>query len=185
MGMNLEEMTLLARCNGLHTLTFRASKHSDHETIMRAKKINYIDQTILDHTHSHHNQSRTGCQSKSCNTKKCESDAVDCQQPFVNYFDLSLFRTMVQACSRIPEMYSIVNFGRQELEQTGTGHFACLGGYHPETDKVLVMDTARFKYPPFWVDLEFLYNSIRSVDQDTNKMRGFIVVSRYKCKAEV
>jgi len=29
-GMTLEQMTLLARCNGMHTMTFRASEHSDN-----------------------------------------------------------------------------------------------------------------------------------------------------------
>ena len=40
------------------------------------------------------------------------------------------------------------------------------------------MDTARFKYPPFWVDLGELYESVRSLDKDSNKMRGFIVLSK-------
>ena len=85
---------------------------------------------------------------------------------------------MVKACSRIPGMYSIVNFGRKELEQTGSGHFACLGGYHPQSNKVLVMDTARFKYPSFWVDLDRLYDSVKSLDKDCDKMRGFMVLSK-------
>ena len=71
---------------------------------------------------------------------------------------------MVLTCSMIPEMYCILNFGRKVLEQTGTGHFACLGGYYEAEDKVLILDTARYKYPPFWVDLEWLYNSLLSVD---------------------
>ena len=28
-----------------------------------------------------------------------------------------------------------------------------LVGYHEETDSVLIMDVARFKYPPHWVPL--------------------------------
>lgn len=57
-------------------------------------------------------------------------------------------------------LYGIINFGRQELEQTGSGHFACIGGYHQESRSVLVLDTARFKYPPFWVPIEMLYKSV-------------------------
>ena len=89
---------------------------------------------------------------------------------------------MIQACSSLPEMYCILNFGRQVLEQTGTGHFACLGGYYEEEDKVLILDTARYKYPPFWVDLEWLYRSLQSIDADNGKMRGFIVVSKNKSR---
>ena len=86
--------------------------------------------------------------------------------------------TMIKASCKIPGFYSIINFGRKELEQTGTGHYACLGGYHPKSSKVLVMDTARFKYPPFWVDADQLYESVRSMDNDANKMRGFMMLSK-------
>jgi hypothetical protein len=40
------------------------------------------------------------------------------------------------------------------------------------------MDTARFKYPPFWVDIDRLYESVRSLDKDSGKMRGFMVLSK-------
>lgn len=152
--MNLEEMTLLARCNGLHTQTFRAGCHLDGT--IRAKKIQFIDHNLIPHEHQ-------GC-------LKAE--------PFVNYYDPDLFRTMVQATCKIEGLYSIVNFGRKELQQTGDGHFACLGGYHPKTEKVLLMDTARYKYPPFWVDIQDLYESVRSLDKDSGKMRGFLVLSK-------
>ena len=39
------------------------------------------------------------------------------------------------------------------------------------------MDTARYKYPPFWVDLEKLYQSSRSLDEESGKLRGLIVLS--------
>jgi len=41
-GMNLEEMTVLARCNGLHTQTFRADNQTTWETTLKAKKIEFI-----------------------------------------------------------------------------------------------------------------------------------------------
>ena len=40
------------------------------------------------------------------------------------------------------------------------------------------MDTARFKSPPFWVDIDKLFLSVRSLDKDVNKMRGFMMVSK-------
>ena len=36
------------------------------------------------------------------------------------------------------------------LLQTGDGHFSPVAGYHAGTDSVLVLDVARFKYPPYW-----------------------------------
>jgi len=40
------------------------------------------------------------------------------------------------------------------------------------------MDTARFKYPPFWVNIDMLYDSLNSIDKDAGKKRGFIVLSK-------
>ena len=76
-------------------------------------------------------------------------------------------------------MYAIVNFGRKELEQTGSGHFACIGGYNSRSEKALVMDTARFKYPPFWVDVDQLYRSVCTTDKATGNNRGFLVLSEH------
>lgn len=92
-------------------------------------------------------------------------------------FDFSLFKTAMKASCVVPNMFTIANFGRKELEQTGTGHFACIAGYHRATEKVLLLDTARFKYPPFWVDLEQLHKSVCSVDRDSGKNRGFLILS--------
>ena len=42
------------------------------------------------------------------------------------------------------------------------------------------MDTARFKYPPFWVELDRLYESLDSIDMENGKKRGFVVLSKKK-----
>ena len=41
--------------------------------------------------------------------------------------------------------------------RAGDGHFSPIGGYSAAEDMVLILDTARFKYPPHWVPLEMLY----------------------------
>jgi glutathione gamma-glutamylcysteinyltransferase len=46
-----------------------------------------------------------------------------------------------------------LSYSRKVLGQTGDGHFSPVGGYHPGKDLALIMDTARFKYPPHWVPL--------------------------------
>ena len=67
-GMNLEEMTLLARCNGLHTQTFRAV--NGWESVLAAKRIEYIDQTQI------------------CHEASCEKHEISGQ---INTFDSQLF----------------------------------------------------------------------------------------------
>ncbi len=56
----------------------------------------------------------------------------------------------------------------------GDGHFSPVGGFHAQKDMVLILDTARFKYPPHWVSLSALYKAMASLDAVTGKPRGFI-----------
>jgi len=49
--------------------------------------------------------------------------------------------------------YICCNYDRRALGQTGQGHFSPIAGYDEVEDLVLVLDVARFKYPPHWVRL--------------------------------
>ena len=70
----------------------------------------------------------------------------------------------------------IVDFSRQTLKQEGLGHFSPIGAYDADSDSVLILDVAKFKYPPFWVSLSDLLASIQSVDTDSGKTRGLLVI---------
>lgn len=58
--------------------------------------------------------------------------------------------------------------------QTGTGHFSPIGGYHVGKDMVLILDVARFKYPPHWVPLTILWDAMNTVVEDTGLHRGYV-----------
>ncbi|CAN0885857.1 Glutathione gamma-glutamylcysteinyltransferase 1 [Linum grandiflorum] len=62
--------------------------------------------------------------------------------------------------------------------QTGTGHFSPIGGYHAGKDMALILDVARFKYPPHWVPLSLLWEAMDKIDVTTGHRRGFILLSR-------
>ena len=49
----------------------------------------------------------------------------------------------------------------------GSGHFSPIGGYCPNRDLILIMDVARFKYPPHWVPLSTVFESMKTIDQAT------------------
>ncbi len=72
----------------------------------------------------------------------------------------------------------IVGYDRARMDQTGSGHYSPIGGYHAGRDLVLVMDVARFKYPPHWVPARRLWSAMQSVDPSTNRPRGYLVVTR-------
>ena len=57
--------------------------------------------------------------------------------------------------------------------QTGTGHFSPIGGYHAGRDMVLMLDVARFKYPPHWIPLKLLWEAMDTIDEATGHRRGY------------
>ena len=76
-----------------------------------------------------------------------------------------------------PKNYLLVNYDRSEVGQEYTGHHSPLGAYNAAKDRVLVMDVARYKYPPTWVHAEALYKAIRTNDLVSGRSRGYLVVS--------
>jgi glutathione gamma-glutamylcysteinyltransferase len=68
----------------------------------------------------------------------------------------------------------VLSYSRAILGQTGDGHFSPLGGYHAEQDLVLLLDVARFKYPPHWVPLTLLWEAMQVIDPDTGLARGYL-----------
>eukprot|EP01083_Nonionella_stella_P064048 166594_1 len=72
----------------------------------------------------------------------------------------------------------IVSYSRKEFRQTGDGHFSPIGGYHAEEDMALIMDVARFKYPPHWVSVSMLWKAMLREDKTTSKSRGFMTLRR-------
>ena len=87
-------------------------------------------------------------------------------------------RTAIMRASRAPGEVIIAAYDRAALGQTGSGHFSPIGGYHAARDLVLVLDVARFKYPPHWVHLPRLAAAMRTIDPATGRMRGWIELRR-------
>jgi len=71
----------------------------------------------------------------------------------------------------------VVSYSRKILGQTGSGHFSPIGAYDSDSDSVLILDTARFKYGAHWVQLPMIYDAMKPIDPDTGKSRGFALLS--------
>ncbi len=92
---------------------------------------------------------------------------------------LEAFRQDVRAATAAPRGPVLVaGYTRARLGQTGEGHFSPVGGYHAARDLVLILDVARFKYPPHWVPLEALWQAMTDNDPATDRPRGWIVLDR-------
>jgi hypothetical protein len=79
-----------------------------------------------------------------------------------------------------PTDFAIINYNRGELAQESMGHISPLAAYHAASDRFLVLDVARYKYPPQWVKAEALHRAMRSTDIVSGKSRGFVVVTAAK-----
>ncbi|PNH12509.1 Glutathione gamma-glutamylcysteinyltransferase 3 [Tetrabaena socialis] len=89
---------------------------------------------------------------------------------------LEQFRAEVEAICRSGEEHIVVSYSRKAFLQTGDGHFSPIGGYHRERDLVLVLDVARFKYPPTARRTDTSQLAAPGFSQDT-KERGIDNVS--------
>ena len=90
----------------------------------------------------------------------------------------SQFRSTAQHVLDHPQRYLLVNFSRATLsdDNIGGGHFSPLAAYNGRADDLLVMDVARYKFPPFWVDTDLLWQAMATTDTTSGRHRGYIVV---------
>ena len=76
-----------------------------------------------------------------------------------------------------PTSFLVASYTRAALGQTGTGHFSPVGAYDEASDKVLLLDTARFKYGVHWLSLPLLFNAMLPLVPATGRSRGYLVLS--------
>jgi hypothetical protein len=89
------------------------------------------------------------------------------------------FRTAARDHLARRDHFVLVNYLRKAIGQEKGGHISPLAAYDAEADMFLILDVARYKYPPVWVKTEELFAAMNTTDADNdNKTRGFILISR-------
>ena len=74
--------------------------------------------------------------------------------------------------------FVIVNFLRKTLGEEIGGHISPLAAYDEKSDRFLILDVARYKYPPVWVKTADLFDAMNTPDPDNdNKTRGYVLIS--------
>ena len=81
------------------------------------------------------------------------------------------FKELVRSLTTTDDRVIVMSYSRKTLQQTGDGHFAPVGGYHPQRDLILVFDVARFKYPPHWVSVSTLWEAMNTSDSETGRVK--------------
>jgi hypothetical protein len=75
--------------------------------------------------------------------------------------------------------FVIVNYLRKAIGQEKGGHISPLAAYDVETDRFLILDVSRYKYPPVWVTASELFGAMNTIDDDNhNRTRGFVLVKK-------
>jgi hypothetical protein len=90
---------------------------------------------------------------------------------------LDAFREQAVANLSRPGDYVLINYKREPLGQGGTGHISPLGAYDAGSDRFLVLDVASYKWPPVWVEAEALFSAMDTVDSESEKKRGWVLVT--------
>jgi glutathione gamma-glutamylcysteinyltransferase len=111
-------------------------------------------------------------------------NGADVITKYASSIDVDEFRRDVKRICRlcdevgneIVNTVMIVSYSRSVLNQSGTGHFSPIGAYDEEEDMILIMDVARFKYPPHWVPLSLLFKAMQTDDSETKRSRGYILL---------
>ena len=88
------------------------------------------------------------------------------------------FRKLASAYLGEPGHFVIVNYLRNTIgEQTG-GHISPLAAYDAKADRFLILDVARYKYPPVWVKTTDIFDAMNTPDpSNDDKTRGFVLVT--------
>ncbi len=89
------------------------------------------------------------------------------------------FRTEARQALATSGHFVIINYLRKAIGQEKGGHISPLAAFDAETDRFLILDVARYKYPPVWVKTADLFGAMNTTDKDNNdKTRGYIVIAK-------
>eukprot|EP00551_Chaetoceros_affinis_P008616 CAMPEP_0203680560 /NCGR_PEP_ID=MMETSP0090-20130426/39682_1 /ASSEMBLY_ACC=CAM_ASM_001088 /TAXON_ID=426623 /ORGANISM="Chaetoceros affinis, Strain CCMP159" /LENGTH=557 /DNA_ID=CAMNT_0050548679 /DNA_START=163 /DNA_END=1836 /DNA_ORIENTATION=- len=63
-----------------------------------------------------------------------------------------------------PNSRVLVNYDRSAIGQVGGGHWSPVGSYSEKQDAFLILDVAKYKYPPVWIPTERLFDGLATYD---------------------
>jgi hypothetical protein len=72
----------------------------------------------------------------------------------------------------------LVNYKRAKLNQGSPGHISPIAAHDATSDRMLVLDTAAYKWPATWVKTADLFAAMNTHDPASGKTRGFVEVQR-------
>lgn len=105
-----------------------------------------------------------------------EAEAVHASQA-----SLAEFRKTARDYLSRERHFVVVNYLRTSIGQIRDGHISPLAAYDENTDRFLILDVARFKYPPVWVEAGEIFAAMNTIDPGNDgRSRGYILIAPTK-----
>lgn len=96
---------------------------------------------------------------------------------FAENSSIDEFRRLAVENLRTAGDFVVINYDRGKVGQSPTGHISPLSAYHASSDRFLVLDVANYKYPPVWVKASALWAAMNTVDPESKRSRGFVLIT--------
>jgi hypothetical protein len=109
-------------------------------------------------------------------TQLLRANHAEVETVYASDSTLEAFRAQAASAMASANDFVLVDFLRGELGQDTGAHWSPLAAYHQASDRFLVLDVARFRYPPYWARAEDLFRAMNTRDLDAGRSRGWLVV---------
>ncbi len=97
---------------------------------------------------------------------------------------LDAFRAAARGYLAAKDRFVVVNYLRKAIGQKLGGHISPLAAYDAKADRFLILDVARYKYPPVWVTASDLFDAMNTTDAaNDNKTRGYVLIAKSSTNA--
>lgn len=107
-----------------------------------------------------------------------EANGATATPVFADASSVDAFRAELKKNLDDPKDFILVDFNRSELKQDMGAHWSPVAAYDEASDRVLVLDVARMRYPPYWAKVDALFNAMNTTDPDAGKSRGWVAVTK-------
>jgi hypothetical protein len=92
---------------------------------------------------------------------------------------LDAFRAAARDYLAAKDHFVVVNYLRKAIGQQTGGHISPLAAYDAKEDRFLILDVARYKYPPVWVKAADLFGAMNTTDaSNDDKTRGYVLIAK-------
>ncbi len=105
------------------------------------------------------------------------SQGVSAKATYASDSNIKDFRRLVREVFGDPKRFLVVNYLRSAIGQETGGHFSPIAAYHQATERILVLDVSRYKYPPAWVRISDLWRAM-AMDNE-GQSRGYLLVESH------